>query len=226
MSVFGSVLARPGDQQREEDADGQRHAGVLEGGPHAGRRAAVMGGDRRHDRGGVGRGEQARADAVAEDQQREHPVGEVDRQQHQAGEAARRDQQPAGGERAGAEPVGQDARQRPGDEEPGGERQHVDARPQRGDGEVVAVQRQPDAGQPDDQHELQAAAGDRAEQGGDVAGRERADAEQRQPEHRVLDPGLDEAEQREQRDAEDQPAERPSGWPSRSGRCRRGGCRR
>ena len=47
-------------------------------------------------------------------------------------------------------------------------------------GERVAVQRQPDALQPDDQHELQPAARDRASSAGQVAGRERADPEQAQ----------------------------------------------
>src|SRR5580704_5010471 len=84
----------------------------------------------------------------------------------EAAQAAGGHQQAAGGERAGAEPVRQPSRDRAGDEEPGGEREHVDARPQRRDGEVVAVQRQPDPREPDDQHELQAAAGDRAEQRG------------------------------------------------------------
>lgn len=47
--------------------------------------------------------------------------------------------------------------QEPGDEETGGKREHIDAGPQRGVLERVAVRRQPDALQPDDQHELQTA---------------------------------------------------------------------
>jgi hypothetical protein len=54
------------------------------------------------------------------------------------------------------------------DEEPGGQREHVDARPQRRVREVVAVQREPDALQPDDQ----AAAGpDRAARQSQTASR-------------------------------------------------------
>ena len=49
----------------------------------------------------------------------------------------------------------------PAIEEPDRQRQHVDAGPQRRAGEVVAVQRQPDALEPDDQHEHETAAADR-----------------------------------------------------------------
>jgi hypothetical protein len=65
------------------------------------------------------------------------------------------------------------------------------------------VQRQPDPLQPDDQHELQAAAGDRNDQASDVARRERPNPEQGEPEHRVGDPALDHGEGREQQDAAD-----------------------
>ena len=85
---------------------------------------------------------------------------------------------PPAGEQPRAVPVGQVPGDRPGDQEADGQRQQVDAGPQRRVREVVAVQRQPDALQPDDQHELQAAAGDRAEQAGRVAGGEGPDAEQ------------------------------------------------
>ena len=63
-----------------------------------------------HDRRGVRRGEQPRADAVERDEQREHPVREVHRDEEQPDEGDRGEQQAAGGEPAGAEPV----RQRPG----------------------------------------------------------------------------------------------------------------
>ena len=46
--------------------------------------------------------------------------------------------------------------------------------------EVVAVQRQPDPLQPDDQHEHQPAAAERGQQAGEDAGRERPDPEQLQ----------------------------------------------
>jgi hypothetical protein len=68
---------------------------------------------------------------------------------------------------------GQPPGQRPGGEEADRQRQQVDPGPQRRLLEVVPVQRQPDPLQPDDQHELHAAAGDRGQQRGDVAGRER-----------------------------------------------------
>jgi Protein of unknown function (DUF2637) len=80
---------------------------------------------------------------------------------------------------------------------------------------IIAVQRQPDPGQPDDQHELQAAPGGRPEQGGRVPGRERPDLEQAHPEHRVGDPGLDDAERPQQggpaRQLGQHPRARPAG---------------
>jgi hypothetical protein len=60
------------------------------------------------------------------------------------------------------------------------------------------VQRQPDPLQPDDQHELLTAPGDGHDQAGDAAGGERPDPEQVEPEHRLGDPALDEAERDEQ----------------------------
>jgi len=63
------------------------------------------------------------------------------------------------------------------------------------------VQRQPDALQPDDEHELQPAAGDGHRQAGQVARREGADAEQAELEHRRLDAGLQDAERDQQRAA-------------------------
>ena len=98
----------------------------------------------------------------------------------------------ANGSRAIA--VGQVAGQRARDQEAGGEREQVDARPQRRVGEVVSVQRQPDALQPDDQHELQAAACHGDQQGGDAAGSEGADPEESEAEHRLGDARLDDHE--------------------------------
>ena len=85
-------------------------------------------------------------------------------------------------------------------------------------GEVVAVQRQPDSLQPDDQHELQAAAGDRAHQARHVARRVGADAEQAQPEHRLGDLRLDQAEDDQQATPAARPPStrglvQPVGWP-------------
>jgi hypothetical protein len=65
------------------------------------------------------------------------------------------------------------------------------------------VHRQVDALQPDDQDEHQAAAAKARQQGRDVAGGERADPEQREPEHRLGDPGLDVAEGDQRGDAAD-----------------------
>ena len=87
------------------DSDG---AGVLEGGPHAGRGA-------RGCRAGTllmiaevfGAENMPEPDAVEQDQQRERPVREVDRQQQQPDEAGAEQQQPAGGEQRAPEPVGQ-----------------------------------------------------------------------------------------------------------------------
>src|SRR4029453_15273869 len=84
------------------------------------------------------------------------------------------------------------------DQEAEGERDHVDPGPQRRGGEAVAVQGQPDALQPDDQHELEAAAADRGQQAGQVAGREGADPEQVEVEQRVGRAALDDQEHPEQ----------------------------
>ena len=78
-----------------------------------------------------------------------------------------------------------------------GEREHVDARPQRCVSEIEAVLGQPDALQPDDQHEHQAAARDRREERRERAERECADAKQRQAEHRLGDAPLDRGEGRQ-----------------------------
>ena len=100
---------QPGDHDREEHADRQRGAGVLEGRAHARGRAALAGRDAPHDRGGVGRGEHPAADPIQRDEQREGRVGEADRQQHQADEAAAEDRHPGGRDATGPELVGQEA---------------------------------------------------------------------------------------------------------------------
>ena len=82
---------------------------------------------------------------------------------------------PAGRERARAVAVGEVPGGRAGEQHPDGERQHVDARPQRRLGEAVAVLGQPDALQPDDQHEHQAAARDGGQERRQRPERERAD---------------------------------------------------
>ena len=154
-----------------------------------------------HHRGAVGRGEHAHRDAVEEQARGEQRIGEVDRQQGQQQEAGRRAHHAPGGEAARAEPVREKAARRPGEQHPDRQRQDVDTRPQRRVGEVVAVLGQPDALQPDDQHEHQAAAGDRREERRQRAERERADLEQRQAEHRVGDAALDHREGDQREDA-------------------------
>ena len=61
---------------------------------------------------------------------------------------------------------------------------------------------QPDPLQPHDQHELQPAAADRRQEDGEVPGRERAHAEERDVEHRVDHALLDAPERGQQHDAE------------------------
>jgi len=117
-------------------------------------------------------------------------------------------------ERPGAEVVGQPARNRPGEQEAQRQRQQVDAGPQRGLRVVVPVQRQPDPLQPDDQHELHAAPADRGQQAGQVAEGERAITEQAEVEHRLGDPGLDEAEGEQQGDAAAEAGQYPRVGPA------------
>ena len=88
--------------------------------------------------------------------------------------------------------VGQPAGERAHEKEAAHHGRHVDAGPQRRVREVVAVQRQPDALQPDDEHEHQAALGHGVEKTAQVADRKHADAEQAEVEHGVLDPQFDE----------------------------------
>ena len=148
-----------------------------------------------HHRRAVGRGEHAHRRADQQQDRAEDRVGEVGRQQHQQARSRPPSRtMPARRERARAEAVGQVARGRPGAQHPDGQRQHVDARPQRRLGEVVAVLGQPDALQPDDEHEHQAAAGDGGQERRQRAEGEGADAEQRQAEHRVGHAALDDHE--------------------------------
>ena len=101
----------------------------------------------------------------------------------------------------GAVAVGENAADRPRGQEPDGERDHVDAGPQRRLREAVAVQREPDPLQPDDQHEHETAPAQRGEEAGHVAGREGADAEEREAEHRLGHLGLDDPEEHQDRHA-------------------------
>ena len=147
-----------------------------------------------HDAGLVGRDEEAHRQARSGDQQREQQIGEVDGQELEQQEAERRRPHPAGRERARAEAVGETARRtgpairnptagaacrcRPtaacrrscsrasGSQIPCSQMISMNIRPPR-----------PSAGQ----------------QRGDVPGGEGADPEQPQAEHRLLDPGLDDA---------------------------------
>ncbi len=104
-------------------------------------------------------------------------------------------------------PVGQPPGDRTGDEKRGGHRQQVDAGPQWRLVVVVAVQRQPDALQPDDQHELQAATCGGADERSDVAGGELTDAKERELEHRIADTQLHEHERDKQTDTAHQQRE-------------------
>ena len=76
---------------------------------------------------------------------------------------------------------------------PGPQRRHV---------EGVPVSRQPDALQPDDEHEHQATAAEGAEEAGEHAGGEGPDLEELQAEHRLVGVDLNEAEQDEERHAD------------------------
>ena len=203
-----------GHHQGEEDADRQHERGVLEGGDHAARRPAPVGRDRVHHLRPVRREEQAGAEPVEGDDDRELPVGEVHRDEYQQQEARSGQQRAAHGERLGAELVGQYSGQRRGHQEAGRQRHQVDAGPQRGLAEVVAVQRQPDALQPDDQHELHAAAAHRQHQARDVPGGERPDPEQRDAEQRLGDLGLDVHEDDQQREAAEERGEHPRVGPA------------
>ena len=104
--------------------------------------------------------------------------------------------------------------------------QQIDARPQRGGLEAVAVQRKPDALQPDDEHELQTAAAHRRHQPGEVAHAERRGPEQPDVDHRRVDVQFDEAERHQRQQPERRSRRAPTGWSSRWWRRRRAGCRR
>jgi hypothetical protein len=128
----------------------------------------------------------------------ERGVGEVDGQGHEQAEARRRQHHPAGGEGPDAVTVGEPPGHRPGHQKAGREREHVDAGPQRCPVEAVAVQGQPDALEPDDEHELEAAASDRGQQCGHAPGGEGPQAEQRHVERGIGHPALDPDEQNQQ----------------------------
>ena len=85
---------------------------------------------------------------------------------------------------------------------PGGQRDQGDPGPQRGHGERVAVAGQPDALQPDDEHEHEAAPPEGPEEAGEDAGREGADLEQLQAEHGLVGVHLNEAEEDQEGDTD------------------------
>jgi hypothetical protein len=189
------------DHQREEDPDREDLRRVLERLVHAAAGAPVLRGQAVHHAGAIRRRECAHADAHQEQDDREHGIGEVDREQLEQDEARGGQEHPAGRERPRPEAIREDPGDGPRDEESERQRQHPDARPERRRGKAVAVLRQPDPLQPDDQHEHQAAARDRREEAREHAERERADAEEAESEHRVRGARLDGDEDREQREA-------------------------
>ena len=79
---------------------------------------------------------------------------------------------------------------RAGDEDAGGERHHIQPGPQRGAFEAVSVQGQPDALQPNDEHELQSSPAEEEEETGDVPAGEGADAKKAKIHERLGDAGL------------------------------------
>ena len=144
----------------------------------------------------------------------ERQIREVRRQQQQQSEPDRGQHHSRGGERARAEAIRQVARRRSGAQHPDRQRQHVDAGVQRGLGEAVAVLGQPDALQPDDQDEHQAAACDRRQEGGQRSERERPDAEQRQTEHRIPRTLLDDHEGDQRHESGAEQGEHPGAAPA------------
>ena len=157
-----------------------------------------------HHGGGVGGREHPHPQPVDQDENGERGIGEVDRKHQQEDEGDRGGDHPQGGEPLLAVAVRQPPRDRSGGQEPHRHRHQVDARPQRRRVEGVAVEGQPDALQPEDQHELQAAASHAGEQGGHRGPEERPDPEQVDVEHGVGDPCLHHPEQGQQGHAPDQ----------------------
>ena len=82
------------------------------------------------------------------------------------------------------------------------------------DSKAVAVQRKPDALQPDDEHELQTAATHRGHQPGEVTHAERRGAEEPDIHHGIGDPQLDDAEGHQRQQAEEDCAEDIRAGPS------------
>ena len=76
----GQAVGEADNHQREEHADRQRRAAVLECRTHAGHHTALTGQHAAHDRRGVRSGEHAAANSVERDQECERPVREIDRQ--------------------------------------------------------------------------------------------------------------------------------------------------
>ena len=113
---------------------------------------------------------------------------------------------PAVARSARADPVGDQPGHGSGDQHPDRHRQQEDSRPQRRVRVVVSVQRQPDALQPDDEHELESAACHGYREPGRVARRELTYSEQFELEHGLVDPEFDDDERDEQHDSDGQRA--------------------
>ena len=79
------------------------------------------------------------------------------------------------------------------------------------------MQRQPDALQPDDEHEVQTAACQGGQEAGDVTGAEHADFEQIQPEHGLRHMLLDEDKCHQRQRAADQAGEHKGIAPAHAG---------
>jgi hypothetical protein len=180
---------------------------VHEGAVHAGPGATLVGGQAVHD-GHLVRGEKhAEEKRKEEDQERERDVGEVHRQRLEEEVGRTRTDETDGGHAAGAEAIGQVAEDGARNHEPDSEGNEGDTGPQWRLGEAVPVLGQPDALQPDDQHELDATAADGRQEPRQKSGGERPDAEQLQPDHRVGDPELDHDEQAQDGQAAEDPTE-------------------
>ena len=175
------------DHQREEDPDREHLGGVLEGLVHAPAGATVLRRQAVHHRGAVGRGEQPHRDAPISSSTAANAVKEksIGSRLSSTNASAEPSIPPVANQRAPKRSERYPER-RTGDQHAERQRQHVEAGAQRRVDVVDAVLGQPDALQPDDQHEHQPAARDRREERRERPERERADAKQRQAEHRVL----------------------------------------
>ena len=187
----------------EEDADAYQRTRVLKGCAHAGGDAALFRRNTTHDRGRVGRGEHTLTQAKQKEQEREPDILEVDRQEGQQHKAHHLDEHACRRKDARPEAVREPATQRDHQDKADEQGQQVDAGPQGGDIKIVAMERQPDALQPDDEHELQAAARDAGQEAAGIAGREGTDFKEVQAKHGVRDALFDKNEGHQQDDTQD-----------------------